>query len=136
MATIRFVSFADLKAFAQSLHARHSSSDFYGTCSTAAATQAKTVSMSGVSALENGTTIRVRMANGNTHASPTLSVNSLTAKPILAPGGITPSYVMAGSILPLVYDSTVDAWLIVDAQYMSSTTTWDQAFGASAPAQA
>lgn len=57
------------------------SDSYYGTCSTAAATAAKTVSLSGFS-LFTGVTVAVMFSNGNTAANPTLNINSTGAKPI------------------------------------------------------
>ena len=57
------------------------SDSYYGTCSTAAATAAKTVSLSGFS-LFTGATVAVMFSNGNTAANPTLNINSTGAKPI------------------------------------------------------
>ncbi len=57
------------------------SDSYYGTCSTAAATAAKTVSLSGFS-LFTGVTVAVMFSNGNTAANPTLNINSTGAKTI------------------------------------------------------
>ncbi len=57
------------------------SDSYYGTCSTAAATAAKTVSLSGFS-LFTGATVAVMFSNGNTAANPTLNINSTGAKTI------------------------------------------------------
>ena len=63
----------------------------YGECSTAAATVAKTVSISGVTELTEGLAIYVRFTNANGVANPTLQVNSLTAKDIKRYGTTAPS---------------------------------------------
>ena len=52
----------------------------FGTCSTAKATAAKTVSITNFpSTLETGMQINVKFTNGNSAASPTLSINNGTA---------------------------------------------------------
>ena len=53
----------------------------YGTCSTAAATAAKTVTLEGFE-LQSGVTVAVKFTVTNTAASPTLSINSSDAKAI------------------------------------------------------
>lgn len=60
----------------------------YGTCTTAAATAAKTVTIdfSGTLSLFTGLSIRVKFNNTNTAASPTLNVNGTGAKSIVSPG--------------------------------------------------
>ncbi len=55
--------------------------DFIYTCSTASATQAKTVELSGFT-LYTGASIRVVFTNGNSKALPTLNVNGTGAKTI------------------------------------------------------
>ena len=59
----------------------------FGTCSTAAATAAKTVSVTaGTPALEAGLRVTVKFSNANTAGTPTLNVNSLGAKNIFHKG--------------------------------------------------
>ena len=59
----------------------------FGTCSTAAATAAKTVSItSGTPTLETGLRVTVKFSNANTASTPTLNVNSLGAKNIFHKG--------------------------------------------------
>lgn len=53
----------------------------YGTCSTAAGTAAKTVSIPGIT-LKTGVEITVRFSVTNTAANPTLNLNSTGAKAI------------------------------------------------------
>lgn len=82
----------------------------YVVCQTAANTTAKTAALSGFT-LEVGATIRVKFANTNTAANPTLNVNSTGAKPIYtntgSPVGTTPDTAWAaGEIVELVYDGT------------------------------
>lgn len=78
----------------------------YGTCSTAAATAAKTVSVSGF-VLEVGATATVKFSYTNSATSPTLNVNSTGAKPIYYNGAaITASYLVAERVYTFVYDGT------------------------------
>lgn len=60
----------------------------YGTCTTASATAAKTVTIdfSGTLSLFTGLSVRVKFNNANTAASPTLNVNGTGAKSIVSPG--------------------------------------------------
>lgn len=55
---------------------------FTGTCSTAAGTAAKTVTVDSSFQLVDGVRVRVYMNNANTNAAPTLNVNSTGAKTI------------------------------------------------------
>lgn len=89
----------------------------YGTCTTAAETAAKTVSISGVTELTTGLTIYVRFTNANGVANPTLQVNSLTAKAIKRYGTTAPSTSAAsswnaGAVVSLTYDGTY--WMLND----------------------
>ena len=89
----------------------------YGTCDTAAATAAKTVTISGVTELTEGLAIYVRFTNANGVANPTLQVNSLTAKAIKRYGTTAPSTSAAsswnaGQVCCLVYDG--DYWMLCD----------------------
>lgn len=84
---------------------------YYGECSTAAATAAKTVTISGIDELTVGLTIMVKFTNANSKASPTLKVNNLDAKSIMRYGTTAPSTSAAtswnaGSVIILVYDGT------------------------------
>ena len=59
----------------------------FGTCSTAAATAAKTVSITtGTFSLEAGARVTVKFSNANTAGTPTLNVNSTGAKNIFHKG--------------------------------------------------
>ena len=89
----------------------------YGECTTAAETAAKTVSISGVTELVEGLTIYVRFTYANGVASPTLQVNSLTAKAIKRYGTTAPSTSAAsswnaGAVVSLTYDGTY--WMLND----------------------
>ncbi|MBO7535718.1 MAG: hypothetical protein J6T34_01065 [Bacilli bacterium] len=57
---------------------------FTGTCTIAAGTQAKTVTCANYDALTKGDIVFVTFSNTNTHATPTLNVNSKGAKSIKA----------------------------------------------------
>lgn len=70
-----------LKYGGSSGEASWGNSSYYGTCQTAAATVAKTVSLSGFS-LFTGATVAVMFSNGNTATNPTLNVNDTGAKAI------------------------------------------------------
>ena len=87
---------------------------FYGTCSTAKGTAAKTVTLQSGSSfvLKTGVTIAVKFTNANTIANPTLNVNNTGAKPIYRYGTTAASTSdtttgwRAGSVLLLTYDGT------------------------------
>ena len=85
----------------------------FGSCSTAAGTAAKTVTLddSMTFTLEKGASVFVKFTNANAATSPTLAVNGTTAKSIMrygttAPGTTAGSSWQAGSIVHLVYDGT------------------------------
>lgn len=78
----------------------------YGTCSTAAATAAKTVSCTGFG-LVTGAEITVRFTVTNTAANPTLNVNGTGAKPIYYRGAaITAGYLASGRTYIFRYNGT------------------------------
>ena len=78
----------------------------YGTCSTAAATAAKTVTVDNFS-LETGARVLVNFTVTNTASSPTLNVNSTGAKPIYyRNSAISTGYLAANRIYEFVYDGT------------------------------
>ena len=84
---------------------------YFGTCSTAAGTAAKTVSCSAFS-LETGSRVIVKFTVTNTAASPTLNVNSTGAKAIQYRGAaITAGYLAANRTYAFVYDGS--AWQLV-----------------------
>lgn len=94
----------------------------YGYCTTAAATQAKAVTISTVTALAEGLKITVRFQYAQTYNGvPTLNVNSLGAKNILIATGTNAfRYIWnAGETLDLVYDGT--GWVIENAGVASTT---------------
>lgn len=79
----------------------------FGVCSTAAATNAKTVTIdfSGTLSLFDGLTVRVQFANGNSSFSPTLNVNGTGAVPIsFADGGRLE--LGENAVVTFVYDGT------------------------------
>lgn len=87
----------------------------YGTCGTAATTQAKVVTISGIATLREGLSIRVKFKTAQHYnGTPTLNLNSLGAKSIYR-NGATPAKQNewgTGDVLDLVYDGT--NWIIVN----------------------
>lgn len=82
----------------------------FGTCSTAASTATKTVSItSGTFSLEAGARVTVKFSNANTAGTPTLNVNSKGAKNIFHKGSQittgTNKSLLAGTV-DFVYDGT------------------------------
>ena len=95
---------------------------YYGVCSTAAATQAKVVSITGITALVSGLSIKVKFTNAQTYnGTPTLNLNSLGAKSIMRNGttGAARYQWQAGEVLDLVYDGT--NWIISKAAHATTT---------------
>lgn len=95
---------------------------YYCTCSTAASTQKKTVTISGITALYDGLKIRVRFTNEQSYNGvPTLDLNSLGAWPINRDStGMAGQYEWTGGeVLDLVYDSTLQRWVIVGGERAS-----------------
>ena len=104
----------------------------YATCSTAAATAAKTASVtSGTFSLITGARVTVRFTYANTASSPTLNVGETGAKPIYWHNVAIPStqYWSAYSTLDFVY--TGNAWELVgiakdnNNTYVKATTSKD-----------
>ena len=97
---------------------------WYGECDTAAATAAKTVTITGFpSTLVAGTAAAIKFANSNSVASPTLSINSGTAHSIIRYGTSAPSTSVAsswaaGAVVLMIYDGTY--WRI--CSYKDNTT--------------
>ena len=78
----------------------------YGTCSTAAGTAAKVVSLSGFK-LQTGAEVTVRFTVTNTASSPTLNVNNTGAKPIqYRNAAIAAGYLAANRTYRFVYDGS------------------------------
>lgn len=98
----------------------------YGTCSTAAATAAKTVSCDGFS-LITGAEITVKFTMNNTASSPTLNVNGTGAKPIYYRGAaITAGYLAMNRTYTFRYNGT--QWELVgdintDTKYSAATAS-------------
>ena len=94
---------------------------YYGTCSTAAATQAKVVACEGF-VLKEGVSIRVKFTNAQTYnGQATLNVNSTGAKGIVT-NGTTKSVRycwLAGEVVSFTYDGT--SW-IMEAAGIATTT--------------
>lgn len=90
--------------------------NYYGTCSTAAATQAKDVVCPEFMELKTGISIRVKFTNAQSYnGAPTLNVNSTGAKSVKSIG--TTNAVrycwLAGEIVSFTYDGT--NWVMEDA---------------------
>lgn len=95
--------------------------DFYGTCSTAAGTQAKVVTCVGFTLL-TGVNIRVKFTNAQDYnGAPTLNVNGTGAISVKSNGTTNASryYWKAGEIVSFTYDGT--NWLIVDGGIADTT---------------
>ena len=98
----------------------------YGTCSTAAATAAKVVALTGFE-LTIGAKVAVKFTYTNTASNPTLSVNDTTAKPIYYRGSpIAAGYLAAKRVYEFVYDGT-NYELIGD---INTNTTYNDMTGA------
>ena len=82
--------------------------DNYGTCSTAAETVTKEVTVNNSSfALENGAIVTVKFTTTNTASNPTLKVNSTSAKPIYYKGAaIQSEYLQANKLYTFIYNGT------------------------------
>lgn len=94
----------------------------FAECSTAAATAAKVVTLSGFS-LATGARITVKFTVTNTAASPTLNVNSTGAKAMMYRGSaISAGYLAANRVYEFVYDGT-DWELIGDINVDTNTDT-------------
>lgn len=116
----------------------------FGSCSTAAATAAKTVTLDDSMSftLAKGASVFVKFTNSNTVASPTLAVNGTTAKAIMRYGTTAPSTSaktswQAGSVVHFVYDGTywqMVGWLNDDTTY--SNATLGQGYGTCSTAEA
>lgn len=90
----------------------------YGTCSTAASTAAKTVSITGFPSLEAGAMVAVKFTYTNTVANPTLNVTSTGAKNICqygttVVGSAANTSWKAGAVVIFVYDGT--SWVSMSA---------------------
>lgn len=102
----------------------------FGSCSTAAGTAAKTVTLDDSMSftLEKGASVFVKFTNANGVANPTLAVNGTTAASIKRYGTTAPSTSaatswQAGSVVHLVYDGTY--WQMVG--WLNDNTTYTNA---------
>ena len=94
---------------------------YYGTCTTAAATQAKVVDCTGF-VLETGVSIRVKFTNAQTYnGAATLNVNSTGAKSVKSVETTnSPRYCwLAGEVVDFVYDGT--NYVMVDGGIATTT---------------
>lgn len=104
----------------------------YGTCSTAAATAAKTVTLNGFN-LATGAKVAVKFTVTNTAANPTLNVNGTGAKSIKYRGAaISTDALAANRIYEFIYDGT-DYALVGDIN-TDTNTTYGNMTGASTSA--
>ena len=79
---------------------------WYGTCSTASATVAKTVTLSGFELVTN-VRVTIKFTNSNTATNATLNINSTGAKPIYYKGtNVGNNIIDANSTVNLVYNGT------------------------------
>lgn len=96
---------------------------YYGECTTAATTQAKTVSITGFpTTLTAGLSVKVKFTYAQTYnGAPTLNVNSTGAKTIRRVNGTSAAQYewVAGEILNLVYDGSY--WTLVDGGLATTT---------------
>ena len=87
------------------------SASYYGVCSTAADTAAKTISVNSSFSLTTGVLVTVTFSNAITVANSTLNVNSKGAKTIrYRDNNIPANAIEANSTYTLVYDGTY--WVI------------------------
>jgi len=90
--------------------------NYLGTCSTASATAAKEVAITGF-VLATGARVKVKFTNANTAYTPTLNVESTGAKAIYNEAGVavsatSPAYFPAGATVEFYYDGT--NWVYVN----------------------
>ena len=98
---------------------------YTGTCSTAAGTAAKTVTISPAidNFLEAGVRITVYFSNANTAKNPTLSINSGTAKAIYKGSSAIAKALLSVGYHDFIYDGT--QWQYVSS-YIDTNTTYAQ----------
>lgn len=97
---------------------------YYGTCTTAAATQAKAATVSSNFELATGSCVRILFSNAQTYnGTATLNVNSTGAKNIVSRGtsGVGQYGWNAGEVIDFCYNGT--SWVRVDGGE-ASTTYW------------
>lgn len=101
------------------------SSRYYGTCSTAGGTAAKTVTVDSAFTLTAGVMVTIKFTNANFASSPTLNVNSTGDKALMQYGTTAVSNVAAtsgwhaGAVVSFTYDGT--NW-VRDQGYNTNTT--------------
>lgn len=80
----------------------------YVTCDTAAGTAAKTITVTGLTALTTGIRLLVKMTNNNTSNNATLNINSLGAKPLYYDNvrASSDNSWEAGEVIDVYYDGT------------------------------
>lgn len=105
----------------------------YGICTETAATVAKTVSITGVTSLYVGLTIKVRFSYGNTANLPTLNVNGLGAVTIVdqtlqQPNALYPFMPGAGYIVEFTYAGGYWVYTNSVVQNYRSGTGWIQRY--------
>lgn len=87
---------------------------YYGICSTAATTVAKTVTLKGFT-LQSGAAVAVKFTYSNTAASPTLNINSTGASPIYScftNSAIVSGNIAAGMTAFFIYNGT--QWMLMN----------------------
>ena len=112
-----------LEANTNASNALERATHHYGTCSTAAATVAKVVTLSGFS-LYTGAQVTVKFTYANTAANPTLNVNSTGAKKIRVNNkNITSQYYWgANNTVTFIFDGTY--WVVSDTSASSILASW------------
>lgn len=99
---------------------------WYGTSSTSASTQTKTTTITGITALTTGLTVRVKFSNAQTYnGQPKLQINSLTATNIVRMGTTAAARYewQAGEVVCFVYDGTN---FVIQDGAMATTTYYGQ----------
>ena len=97
----------------------------YGTCTTAAATAAKAVTITNFPTLYSGARCSVKFTYANSVASPTISINSGTAYSIHAYGSVLSATSFynwtAGATVDFIFDGTY--WNIIDSGSLDKSLT-------------
>ena len=100
---------------------------WYGTCSTAAATAAKVVTVVGLTELVDGTQITIRCSTASTTSVPTINVNGLGAKAVWHAGAVTATSNElrwgTGAEITLLYDGTKFTTVGQPKSYATSCST-------------
>ena len=101
-----------------------SASTYYGTCSTASATAAKTTTISGFE-LRAGIIVAVKFTNANTATSATLNVSSTGAKPLKYNGvDVAEGDINEDNVATFIYDGTNYNLINVDYAHMNVFKTY------------